>query len=294
MALLLLAQDPRVDIVGVSTVAGNAGLPEVTRNATFILTLAGRGDIPVYAGADTPLFRDPVKADVHGHSGLDGVVLPVAGAVTIDEAQEALARAIEESESPLTILTLGALTNIAKLFRSRPDLIDRVAHVVMMGGAIAVMGNKSRVAEFNIFCDPEAAEIVFNASVKKTLVPLDPCNEVILTDADIAALPQGIIGSMLKQALKPYVENIRTFDGMYGALMYDPIAAYVLIDPDAFEMEAMDVRVETASKGLTYGMTVAERRAVVTREKNMDVVTRVDAAKFIQAFLGAIRRMDDL
>lgn len=292
MAILLLAKDSRVDIVGVSTVAGNATLPHTTRNATFILALAGRTDVPVYAGAALPLVREPITADVHGVSGFDGVDLPPASAVTPDEALPAIIQALETSTKPITILALGPLTNIAKVLIQRPDLSNRIRRIVIMGGAISVPGNKSRVAEFNVFCDPEAASIVFNASVPKTLVPLDPCNDVVLTDNDIAALSSGPVGSVLKRALRPYVENLSTFEGVRGALMYDPIAAYVVLNPQAFTTIPMDVRVETTSKALTYGMTVAERRAVANRKENMDVVTAVDSDTFIRAFITSITRMD--
>ena len=292
MALLMLVPDPRIEIVGVSTVFGNASLPQVTRNARFILQAANRSDIPIYAGADKPLVRDQIKADVHGESGFDGVIMKMSEEVIVDEAQDKLAQAILASPQPITILALGPLTNIAKLFSNRPDLVDKVEKIVMMGGAISVPGNKSRVAEFNIFCDPEAAEIVFNLPIEKILVPLDPCNQIVLTETDINNLSAGKIGKILKRALKPYVENICIFEGVKGALMYDPIAAYVLLEPDAFKMELMDVRVETLSKGLTYGMTVAERRAVAPREENMKVVTEVDRQRFVDDFALAIKKLD--
>lgn len=292
MALLMLINDPRIEIVGISTVFGNASLPQVTRNARFILQAANRRDIPIYTGADQPLVRNQIKANIHGESGFDGVTMQTSQEVTIDEAQGKLVEAIEGSSEPLTILALGPLTNIAKLFSSRPDLVDRIARLVVMGGAIAVPGNKSRVAEFNIFCDPEAAEIAFNLPIEKILVPLDPCNQIVLTEMDINNLSAGKIGQILKRALKPYVENICIFEGVKGALMYDPIAAYVLLEPDAFKMESMDVRVETSSKGLTYGMTVAERRAVASRNENMKVVTEVDRQRFVDDFTLAIKKLD--
>ncbi len=293
MAILLLAQNSLVNILGVSTVFGNASLPKVTRNAKFILDLAKRNNIPLFAGAEQPLVRDQICADIHGESGLDGVTLVEEDFVVADKAQEAIIKALEDAEEPITILALGPLTNIAKLFTARPDLISRVQRLVIMGGAIEVPGNKNRVAEFNVFCDPEAAEIVFNTIIPKTLIPLDPCTSVVLTDQDIASLPNGTVGTTLKRILKPYIENICIFEGVQGALMYDPIAAYFLLNPAAFTTVPMDVRVETSSKGLTYGMTVAERRIIAERVFNMDVVTEVNAKQFISAFIEAIEEMDD-
>ncbi len=292
MAILLLAQNPLVEILGISTVFGNASLPKVTRNARYILDLANRNDIPLFAGAEQPLFRDQIYANIHGESGFDGVALIEATPVTVDEAQSAMITAIKNANAPLTILALGPLTNIAKLFTARPDLVKRVQRLIIMGGAIAVPGNKNRVAEFNVFCDPEAAEIVFNTIIPKTLIPLDPCTPVVLTDQNIASLPNGTVGTTLKRALASYVKNIDTFEGIHGALMYDPIAAYFLLNPSAFETQPMDVRVETTSKGLTYGMTIAERRTIAERTLNMDVVTKVDEKRFVLAFLEAIHNMD--
>ncbi|HCC83863.1 TPA: nucleoside hydrolase [Candidatus Uhrbacteria bacterium] len=292
MAILLLAQNSLVNILGVSTVFGNTSLPKVTRNAKFILDLAKRNDIPLFAGAEQPLIRDQICADIHGESGLDGVTLVEEDLMVADKAQEAIIKALEDAEEPITILALGPLTNIAKLFTTRPDLISRVQRLVIMGGAITVPGNKNRVAEFNVFCDPEAAESVFNTIIPKTLIPLDPCTSVVLTDRDIASLPNRTVGTTLKRILKPYIENICIFEGVQGALMYDPIAAYYLLNPAAFTTVPMDVRVETSSKGLTYGMTVAERRIIAERVFNMDVVTEVDAKQFISAFLAAIKEMD--
>lgn len=288
MALLLLAGDPRVQIVGVSTVAGNVPLEQTTRNARFILDTAGCSDIPVYAGCAVPLVREQVLADIHGASGLDGLGLPLATSVNTGEAISAIARALEQSSEPLTILALGPLTNIACLLERFPQSMAKIERLVIMGGAIAVPGNKSRVAEFNVFCDPEAAKVVFDAPIAKTLIPLDPCGEIVLREEDIARFSDGPIGTMLRQMLVPYVENICRFEGVKGALMYDPIAAFILLEPEAFTVVPMDVRVETCRNAITYGMTVAERRAVADRVINVDVVTAVDGQRFIDAFVRAM------
>ncbi len=288
MALLLLAQDPRIEIIGVSTVAGNVPIEQTTRNARFILNAAGRSDIPVYAGYGAPLVRDQIIADVHGETGLDGLALDTIVAVNSEEALPALERALTESQEPLTILALGPLTNLARLIQRAPQLIDRIESLVIMGGAIAVPGNKSRVAEFNIFCDPEAAKIVFDAPVKKILVPLDPCNDIVLQEDDIARFSDNPIGTMLRQMLVPYIENICRFEGVKGALMYDPIAAYFLLEPDAFGITPMDVKIETNSEAITYGMTVAERRVVADKNININVVTTIDGKRFIDTFIQTI------
>lgn len=288
MALLLLAKNPTVNILGVSTVAGNVPLPEATRNARFMLRAAGRNDVCVYAGKDRPLVRDQVLADVHGATGLDGLVLEPASPPRVHEALPQLAAVLTRATEPVTILALGPLTNIAYLLTEAPQLASAIAQIVIMGGAIAAPGNKSRVAEFNIFCDPEAAAIVFDFPVPKTLVPLDPCNNVILVERDITRFADNRVGTMLRQMLKPYIENICRFEGVRGALMYDPIAAFFLLEPNAFTVMPMDVRVEVCAEGLTYGMTVAERRALAKVEINMNVVTALDGERFIDRFIHAM------
>ena len=180
---------PELDLLAVTTVAGNAGLVETTRNALRVLTLLGRTDIPVAAGAAGPLLRPLHVADnVHGATGLDGADLPEPGFAARPEGAIELLRAVlTAAPEPVTIAAVGPLTNIALLVRTHPELLDRVASIRVMGGAITE-GNTTASAEFNIWQDPEAAQIVFECGRPITLMTLDTTHQALFTTADIERL----------------------------------------------------------------------------------------------------------
>ena len=160
IALLLALASPEVELLGVTSVAGNQTLEKTTANALRVLEFAGRGDVPVAAGADRPLVREQfVAAYVHGETGLDGPDLPPPqGEPVAGHAVNFLAETIRNSDRPVTLVPIGPLTNVALLLALHPDA--RPERIVLMGGAIAE-GNVTPAAEFNIWCDPEAAARVF-------------------------------------------------------------------------------------------------------------------------------------
>ena len=293
MALLMLFAVPRIGISAITTVAGNSSIENINRNAKYILSLAKKENVPLYTGAGKPIARDLIKANVHGTSGLDGSGvedLPL-GPVK-DEASDKIIEIVRQNSGEITLLTLGPLTNIAKAFLEDPSLPKIVKRIVMMGGAIAVPGNKNRVAEFNFFVDPEAAKIVFESEAEKVLIPLDACNDVVLPESAIKKISKsGLIGKTLSKMLIPYIENIKKFEGMMGALMYDPLAAYYLVNPEAFQLEMMDIRIETKGE-YTFGMSVAERRVVAPKIPNVKVAVKIDGKEFINDFVDSIIRLD--
>lgn len=184
---------------------------------------------------------------------------------------------------------IGPQTNIAKAFLQDIELPSLIKQLVIMGGAIAVPGNKSRVAEFNIFVDPEAADIVFNAAVKKILVPLDACNNIILQMSDFALLKGSALYEPLLKMMDKYIRGLMAGEKIQGALMYDPLAAYYLINPAAYALESMDIKIETGSE-LTRGMTVVERRTWRDKNPNIEVVTKIDADAFTSDLLGILKK----
>ncbi|MCL5011245.1 MAG: nucleoside hydrolase [Patescibacteria group bacterium] len=293
MALLMLFAVPQIEILAITTVAGNSTIENTTRNAKYILNLAKKEHIPLYAGASKPIERDLIKANVHGISGLDGSgaeSLPLEP--TIDEASDKIIEIVKQDPKEITLLTLGPLTNIAKAFLKDPSLPKMIKQVIIMGGAITVPGNKNRVAEFNFFVDPEAAKIIFDSEVEKVLIPLDACNDIILPENAIREIGQsGLIGKTLSKMLIPYIENLKKFDGIAGALMYDPLAAYYLINPDAFQLEEMDIKIETNGE-YTFGMSVAERRIAASKNPNVKVAVKIDGQKFIEDFINLIFRLN--
>lgn len=290
LALLLLCGTPRMTIDAVTTVAGNASIADTTNNAAYVLRTAGRSDIPLYSGAATSLSRNMVRADVHGANGLDGVrppTVPLSG-----NASEQLGTRIHGTpQGTITLLTLGPLTNVAIALHNDPLLLTHCRETVMMGGAIAVPGNKNRVGEFNIVVDPVAANFVFRAPGEKVLIPLDTCNDVVLSLTTLLAnVPESATMRFLKRILVPYEKYLACFEGVRGMLLYDVIAAYYCIQPDAFVVTPMDIVVETKGEH-TAGMLVSERRIVADRVPNIRVATSLDKERFFQTFFAALARL---
>jgi len=282
LAILLLEKSGLFDIQAITTVAGNSTIENVTNNARFILDLIG-SQTPIYSGSSKPLKRDLIQANVHGQTGLAGVNVskqePLSG-----NAADKIIDLVRANPGEISILVIGPETNIADAFLKDKELPTLVKELIIMGGAIAVPGNKNRVAEFNIFVDPDAADIVFKAAVRKIIIPLDICNQVYFSLDEFEGLQGSALYEPVTKMMKPYIQGIQTFEKTtVGALMYDPLAAYYLINPDAYKLTAMDVQIETTSE-LTRGMSVADRRSWGDKNNNVEVATAVDREAFAQDF----------
>lgn len=288
MALMLASMSPGFDVLAVTTVCGNSTIKNTTRNARFILDFIGRGDIPVYSGAAKPLERELIQAVVHGTSGLDGANPTNEPDLTGDAVQQIL-RLIEENPDEISIVTLGPLTNIAAAIRENPKVMARVKEIVSMGGAIAVPGNQNSVAEFNMFVDPEAADIVMRFPIAKTLVPLDACNDVLLQLEDLESLKNDRLRKLLTRMLKPYMSNLEKYEsGVKGALIYDVLTVFYLLQPKSCQTIEANIQIETDGK-LTRGMTVANRRKVKDgTDPNSSVVTYIRPKDFIKKFFDTL------
>lgn len=288
LAMMLLIKSRKVDVFGITTVAGNSTIENTTRNTAFTLDLLGKRDIPIYSGYARPLKRKLITAVVHGKSGLDGVDTSKTEFNLTRDAHLRVIELVRSNPHKITILTLGPLTNIARAFTADPRLPLLIKEIVIMGGAIDVCGNKNRVAEFNMFVDPEAANIVFRAGVPKVLVPLDPCNEIVLFESDFEKLKGSFLYQPLKNMMKPFIEGLERKEGVKGALVYDAIAAYYLINPGVFKLEPMDIVIETKGEH-TFGMTVVEKRASKKKIFNIKVVTKVERKKFVEDLFKTLR-----
>lgn len=286
LALLLLERSRNVNIEAVTTVAGNSTIQNTTNNARYILNLA-ESKAPLYSGTAKPLRRKLIQAVVHGASGLAGIKIKRSVKLTCD-APDKIASIVRRYPNQITVLVLGPETNLAKAFLKDPQLPRLVKEVVIMGGAITVPGNKNRVAEFNIFVDPEAARIVFDAPVRKVLIPLDVCNDVALQLKEFELLRGTTLYKPVIQMMNQYIGGIARQEKTRGAIMYDPLAAYYLLNPAAYTLVPMDVRVETEG-ALTRGMTVAERRIWGKRKNNVEVAVAVDRKKFIADFFRILK-----
>ncbi len=282
LAIILLEKSGMADIKAVTTVAGNSTIQNVTDNARYILDLLGTA-IPLYSGSSGPLKRKLIKAVVHGKSGLDGAMIEKREKLT-GNAVEKIISIVRENPGEISVVVIGPETNIAKAFIRDPELPSLIKQLVIMGGAIDVPGNKNRVAEFNIFVDPEAADIVFRSAVRKVLIPLDACNNIILQKTDFQGLKKT---SLTKSALKmvnKYIYGLTINEKVKGALMYDPLAAYYLINPSVYKLQPMDIRIETRGE-ITRGMTVVERRTWAQKNPNVLVAIKIEGKAFKKDFL---------
>lgn len=283
LALLLMIKSSLFNIQAITIVAGNSTIDNCTRNAKFVLDLID-SKIPIYSGSEKPIQRELIQAVVHGTSGLAGADTSKTKFQLTNNAPNKIAEIARENPG-ITLLTLGPLSNIARALEIEPKLSELVDQVVMMGGAINVPGNKNRVAEFNMFVDPEAADIVFKSDLKKVLVPLDACNDVILYEDDFSKIENQKLLKVLMPMVEHYIEGIGNDEGTKGALVYDALAAYYLINSKAFTVKEMDILIETEGK-YTFGMTVAEKRQNKITNLNTKVVTKVNKDKFVEDFVG--------
>ena len=281
--LLALASPEDVQVLGVTAVAGNVPLPLTQKNARIVVELSDR-PVPVFAGCDAPLKRKLVTAEhVHGKTGLDGVplaepALPLEAQHGVDFIIETLRR---EAPGTVTLCPLGPLTNIAAAFLKAPDVVERVARIVLMGGAYFEVGNITPAAEFNIYVDPEAAEIVFKSGVPLVVMPLDVTHKA-LTSRDWVDQMRNL-GTRVGAAVASWTDFFERFDtekyGSLGAPLHDPTVIAWLIRPGLFSGREINVEIETQSE-LTLGMTVADWWRVTDRKPNALFIGDVDRDGF--------------
>lgn len=294
-AIMLAFASPELEVLGITAVAGNVPLSRTALNARIVAEICGRSDIPVYAGAEAPLKRKLVTAEhVHGKTGLDGVDIfeparPLEQAHAVDFIIETL-RA--NPENTVTLCPLGPLTNIAMAFERAPDIIARVAQIVLMGGGYFEGGNITPAAEFNIYVDPEAAKIVFGAGVAITMMPLDVTHKVLTTRTRVDRLRAN--GNRASLEMASMLEFFERYDeqkyGTDGGPLHDPTVIAWLIDPDMFSGRNCNVEIETGSE-LTLGATVVDWWKVTDRKENALVIGGVDADRFFDLFIERVGRL---
>lgn len=284
LAILLAIKSNKFDIKALTTVAGNSTIKNVTNNARYILDLVN-SDIPINSGSDKPLKRKQILANVHGKSGLDGAKITKSEKLN-GLGVDSIIETIRKNPKEITIVCLGPETNLAKAILKDPEIPKLIKQVVIMGGAINVPGNKSRVSEFNLFVDPEAAKIVFDSPVKKILVPLDVCNEIPLFLSDFQKI-KGNLRKPIISMMKKFIKGIEKFENFKGALVYDALALYYLISPKSCELTPMDIKIETKGE-VTSGMSVVDKRNYGEKKNNVNVVTKIDKDKFVSDFIKII------
>ncbi len=295
VAILLALTSPEVEILGITAVAGNVPLELTAKNARIVCELAGRPDVKVFAGCDRPLRHALVTAEhVHGKTGLDGPkladpVMPLRPEHAVDFIIDTL-RA--EPTGTVTLCPLGPLTNIATAFEKAPDIVGKVQEIVLMGGAYFQVGNITPAAEFNIYVDPEAADIVFKSGRPITVMPLDVTHKALTTAPRVQAFRD--LGSKAGTMVAEWTDFFERFDkekyGSAGAPLHDPCVIAYLIRPDLFQGRHVNVEIETQSD-LTRGMTVADWWGVTDRAKNAMFMGDLDADGFFALLVERIGRL---
>jgi len=287
IALLLALASPEFELLGVTTVAGNQTLEKTTANAVRVLDFVGRDDIPVAAGADRPLVRDPfVAAYVHGETGLDGPDLPPPQRQPLAEhAVDFLAARVTGT----TLLAVGPLTNVALLLSRHPDA--RPERIVLMGGSIG-LGNVTPAAEFNIWADPEAAAQVFASGIELTMIGLDVTHQALLMTEDAERLrASGRTGRMVAELFDFFHGFHRDTYGFGGSPIHDALAVAYAFRPQLVHTEHRHVAIECESE-LTRGRTVVDLWRRTGAEPDAHVGVDVDGRAFIELVLERLPTLD--
>lgn len=295
LAIMLAAASPEVRILGMTAVAGNTGLEYTAPNLAKIADLLGL-DVPLGRGAVGPLWRRDTVPDgnVHGSDGLGGYQLPPSQR-TLEPAVPLLARLVEESDQPVTIVAIGPLTNIALFVNEYPETARKVERIVIMGGgARDVLGNATPTAEFNIYFDPDAAAAMFNFGVPITMIGLDVTHKALVGSAHLAGLHAsgGPIAHMVEGILGHYGEHAYSGTDRDDAVaQHDSLAVAAAFLPDIVTTEHHYVDVENVGR-LTSGMTVVDFAGRTGREPNCDVALDVDADRFISLLADRLTQLD--
>lgn len=296
LAMTMAVASSKIDLLAVTTSAGNQTPDKTLNNALRMLTLLHREDIPVAQGNQTPLVKPLETApEVHGKTGLDGADLPDPDFAAQDiPAIELIAKTLRASDDPVTLVVTGPMTNAALFLRVYPDLArKKIDQIVFMGGAMG-LGNWRPSVEFNIFVDPEAAKIVLNFGIPLVMAPLNVTHQAQIMKDEIAAIKE--IGNPVGQAFygllsffEQYHENPKW--GFKGAPLHDPCTIAWLIAPTMFTTDRMNVDVETQGD-LTRGETVCDYYLLTGKPANTEVMLGIDRPRFIKLVMDSLKSFD--
>ena len=291
---LAMASPGELEILGITAVAGNVPLELTQRNVRMMCDIAGRRDMPVFAGCDRPMVRDLLTAEkVHGKTGVDGVDIfdprtPLQDRHAVDFIVETLRAAEDES---VTLVPTGPLTNIGTVIDRAPEVLPKIRQLVIMGGAMREGGNYSPSAEFNILVDPHAADIVFRCGRPITSMGLDVTHQVLSTRARVERIRQ--VGNPVAEATAGMLGFFERHDskkyGVEGAPLHDPCTIAWLLAPELFEGKVCNLSVETES-ALTMGHTAVDFWHVTDRPHNVNWIYSVDADGFYELLTDRLAR----
>jgi purine nucleosidase len=294
--LLMALACPELDVLGITTVAGNVPLELTQRNARLMVDLAGRADVPVFAGCDRPLNRPLLTAEnVHGSTGIDGYQIrptrtPLQDVHAVDFTVQTL---LSAAPAEVTLVPTGPLTNIASAIRREPAILPNIGRIVLMGGALREGGNTTTSAEFNIFVDPEAAQTVLHCGRPITIAPLDVTHRVLVTPDILDRIRA--LDSAVGRATVGMLAFFNRYDshkyGTLGAPLHDPCTIAWLLQPGLFQSRFCNVEVETGS-ALTRGHTAVDFWRVSGREPNADWLHSIDSDGFFDLLIEVLSRYD--
>jgi purine nucleosidase len=281
IAILLAAANPKVDLIGITTVAGNAEVEKTTVNALKVCEIAGLWDVPVVKGAGQPLVRlRETAADIHGSTGMDGPTLPApTKKIESGHAVDFIIGQLMASDGDITLVPVGPLTNIAMAMRKEPAILPKIREIVIMGGG--TFGNWTPAAEFNIYVDAEAAKVVFESGVPLTMFGLDLTHQALATagiQERILAVGNPVSGFVV-ELLQFFMQTYKEVFGFDGAPIHDACCVAYCIDPSIFTCRKLHVGIETRGE-LSYGMTVVDMLGVTGKEPNVNVALKLDTDRF--------------
>ena len=294
LALLLLAASPEVDLRAITVTHGNTSQDKCLRNALQLVELAKIADVPVFRGASEPLVKElSVAEETHGDGGLGYAALSqskvepgpaLAHDVIIDE--------VEKNPHEVTLLCVGPMTNIALALLKRPSIAGKVKRIISMGGAIHYPGNATPQSEYNVYCDPEAFDIVVRAGIDFTLVPLDVTYQCIFTTEHLARINQARdeIKKFIADSTRFYMEFHASHQDIHGCAINDPLAAALLINPSLVTYRDYFLTIELQSPG-SKAKTIADHYGALKHSPNAKVAMEVDVNAFMELF---ITRMNTL
>ena len=282
--LLALASEQEIDLLGITTVAGNVPLFLTESNARRICELAEREDMPVYAGASQPLMRKLVTAEwIHGKTGIDGANLPDPKMPLQDQhaVDFIVDSCLSAADGSITICPIGPMTNVALAMMKEPRIIPKIREVVCMGGAVKELGNTTPAAEFNIYVDPQAADVVLSSGVPFVMMPLDVTHKALVTPERLQKFKD--LNSPVGNVCGGMLDFFNRFDmtryGFDGGPLHDPCVIAYLIEPDIFTGRKVHLAIETTSE-LTMGQTLADWWDIQEKTPNAFVCDDLDHDRF--------------
>lgn len=293
--LLAMASPDELNLLAITTVAGNVRIDKTSRNARLAREWAGREEVPVYAGAGKPLVRTPIYAEnIHGNEGLPGVEVyePKHGLAPGNAVQYLIDTLSKAEPHSITVAMLGPQTNLALALIQKPDITQGIKEVVVMGGAHFNGGNITPVAEFNIYADPDAAKVVLASGVKLTYVPLDVTHKVLTSKARLQQIEalNNQAGKRVGAILNEYVKADMVHYGLPGGPVHDASVIAWLLKPELFSGRQIHVAIDNR-EGLGMGQTVADWYDTLKQDKNVFWIENGDAQGFFDLLTERLKRL---